>query len=171
MNTGLPISGCNTGTFKGSWRQQICTQYLRMVLRLQEVELLLDPVAVFRHREFQLPRLRRWPLLRETSQVSNNQCIPTSAAIHKYQIYRKHKTYKPSLCARYEVIRKLRYSCTHNRQCSSVYRYTARSLYPGRGNPTYPLNESGLAPEPVWAVLGMEKSCLCRLSNPGPFSP
>jgi len=97
MNTGIPISGCNADTFKGFYRRQVCTEYLRMVLRLQEVELLLDPVAVFCHREFQLPWLRRWPLLRETSQVSNNQCITTSAAIRKYQIYRTHKTYKPSL--------------------------------------------------------------------------
>ena len=142
-----------------------------MVLCLQKVELLLDPVAVFRHREFQLPWLRRWPLLRETSQVSNNQCIPTSAAIRKSQIYRTHKTYRPSLFACYKVKRKLRYSCTHS-HCSSVDNYTARSLYPQRGNPRYPLNEYGLAPEPVWTVLGKVKIyCLCRKSNPGPFSP
>ena len=81
-----------------------------MVLRLQEVELLLNPVAVFRHREFQLPWLRRWPLLKETSQVSNNQCIPTSAAIHKHQICRTHKAYRPSVCACYEVT----HSYTHH---------------------------------------------------------
>lgn len=71
--------------------------YLRMVLRLQEVELFLDSLAGFRHRELELPRLRRWPLLWKRIIRRQQQVHPSPAAMHRLRPHLLHTRHVLSL--------------------------------------------------------------------------
>ena len=51
-----------------------------------------------------------------------------------------------------------------------VVSFTRRPLYPQEGTPV-PIQQNGLAPEPVWTVLNKIFFSPCQDSNPGPSNP